>query len=114
MWNTYPIASAIRQGKTESIDNYLLTGRDEGMVSFDESVRLLLEAGKISRGGGGAERPRPDHDPAVMRPPARRLTSPVIRFRRKSSIPCKRGDYFRPPVHNKTFVGRASRARGRR
>jgi twitching motility protein PilT len=49
MWNTYPIASAIRTGKVESIDNYLLTGRNEGMVSFDESVRLLLRAGMISR-----------------------------------------------------------------
>ena len=49
LWNTYPIASAIRTGKVESIDNYLLTGRDEGMVSFDESVRQLLRAGKITR-----------------------------------------------------------------
>jgi twitching motility protein PilT len=49
MWNTYPIASAIRLGKIESIDNYLLTGRDEGMLSFDESVRQLFRAGKISR-----------------------------------------------------------------
>jgi twitching motility protein PilT len=49
MWNTYPIASAIRTGKIESIDNYLQTGRNEGMVSFDESVRVLLRAGKISR-----------------------------------------------------------------
>ena len=49
LWNTYPIASAIRQGKLESIDNYLVTCRDDGMVSFDESVRQLLRAGKISR-----------------------------------------------------------------
>jgi twitching motility protein PilT len=49
LWNTYPIASAIRQGKLESIDNYLITSRDDGMVSFDESVRQLLRAGKISR-----------------------------------------------------------------
>ena len=49
LWNTYPIAAAIRTGKVESIDNYLLTGRNEGMVSFDESVRLLLRDGKISR-----------------------------------------------------------------
>jgi twitching motility protein PilT len=49
LWNTYPIASAIRNGKLESIDNYLLTGRDEGMVCFDESIRQLLKAGKISR-----------------------------------------------------------------
>lgn len=48
LFNTYPIASAIRQGKIESIDNYLLTGRDDGMVSFDESVRQLLRAGKIT------------------------------------------------------------------
>jgi twitching motility protein PilT len=49
LWNTNPIAIAIRNNKIESIDNYLLTNRDEGMVSFDESVRLLLKAGKISR-----------------------------------------------------------------
>jgi twitching motility protein PilT len=48
LWNTYPIASAIRNGKVESIDNYLLTSRDDGMVSFDESVRQLLRAGKIT------------------------------------------------------------------
>jgi twitching motility protein PilT len=49
LWNTYPIASAIRTGKVESIDNYLLTCRDEGMLSFDESVRQLLRANKITR-----------------------------------------------------------------
>jgi twitching motility protein PilT len=46
--NTFAIASAIRTGKLESIDNYILTGRDDGMVSFDESVRQLLRADKIS------------------------------------------------------------------
>jgi twitching motility protein PilT len=49
LWNTHPIASAIRNGKLESIDNYLMTHRDDGMVSFDESVRQLLRAGKIAR-----------------------------------------------------------------
>lgn len=49
LFNTYPIASAIRTGKLESIDNYLLTSRGDGMVSMDESVRQLLRAGKISR-----------------------------------------------------------------
>jgi twitching motility protein PilT len=49
LWNTYPIASAIRTGKVESIDNYLVTSRDDGMVSFDESVRQLLRAGKNTR-----------------------------------------------------------------
>ena len=48
LWNTFPIASAIRTGKFESIDNYLITGREEGMVSFDESARQLLDSGKIS------------------------------------------------------------------
>jgi twitching motility protein PilT len=49
LWNTHPIASAIRTGKLESIDNYLITNREEGMISFDESVRRLLKAGKITR-----------------------------------------------------------------
>lgn len=48
LWNTNPIASAIRSAKLESIDNYLLTNREEGMISFDESVRRLMKAGKIS------------------------------------------------------------------
>jgi twitching motility protein PilT len=49
LWNTYPIASAIRIGKVESVDNYLLTSREDGMLSFDESVRQLLRAEKITR-----------------------------------------------------------------
>ncbi len=49
LWNTNPIASALRTGKIESIDNYLLTGRGDGMISFDESVRQLLIAEKITR-----------------------------------------------------------------
>jgi twitching motility protein PilT len=49
LWNTHPIANAIRTNKIESIDNYLLTGREDGMICFDESIRLLLRAGKISR-----------------------------------------------------------------
>ncbi len=49
MWNTLPIASAIRTNKIESIDNYIQTGRDEGMFTFDESVKQLLRAGKITR-----------------------------------------------------------------
>lgn len=47
LWNTNPIASAIRNNKLESIDNYLLTGREQGMLSFDESIRQLTAAGKI-------------------------------------------------------------------
>ena len=48
LWNTRPIAAAIRNGKVESIDNYLLTSREDGMISFDESLRQLLRAGKIT------------------------------------------------------------------
>ena len=49
LWNTNPIASALRTGKIESIDNCLLTVRKDGQVSIDESVRQLLLAGKITR-----------------------------------------------------------------
>ncbi|MBS0202501.1 MAG: PilT/PilU family type 4a pilus ATPase [Planctomycetes bacterium] len=49
LWNSPPIASAIRQGKLDSIDNYLITRRDDGLIGFDESVRQLWQAGKISR-----------------------------------------------------------------
>jgi twitching motility protein PilT len=49
LWNTHPIANAIRVGKVESIDNYLVTGRDEGMIGFDESIRQLYRAGRITR-----------------------------------------------------------------
>ncbi len=49
MFNNAPIASAIRFGKIESIDNNILTGRGEGMLTLDESIRRLLQDGKISR-----------------------------------------------------------------
>ena len=47
--NNAPIASAIRFGKLESIDNNILTGRAAGMIALDESIRRLLQAGRISR-----------------------------------------------------------------
>ncbi len=47
MYNNSPIASSIRFGKLESIDNCILTGRAEGMMTLDEAVRQLLEQGKI-------------------------------------------------------------------
>jgi twitching motility protein PilT len=49
LFNNSPIASAIRTGKDESIDRNILTSRAEGMLPFDESVRQLFVAGKISR-----------------------------------------------------------------
>ncbi|MCA9128060.1 MAG: PilT/PilU family type 4a pilus ATPase [Planctomycetales bacterium] len=48
LFNTSPMASAIRMGKLESIDTNIITGRADGMVPLDESVRQLLEAGKIT------------------------------------------------------------------
>jgi twitching motility protein PilT len=47
--NNSPMASAIRQGKIESIDNVILTSRGEGMLTLDESIRRLLKDNHISR-----------------------------------------------------------------
>lgn len=49
MWNTPAIGSAIRSGKLESIDNYILTGRSDGMISMDESIKQLYLNGLIDR-----------------------------------------------------------------
>ena len=49
MVNNNPIASAIRLGKLESIDTGIVTGRNEGMLSLDESLRRLMRAGQITR-----------------------------------------------------------------
>ena len=49
MINNNPIASAIRNGKLESIDTGIVTGRGDGMVSLDESLRRLATDGAISR-----------------------------------------------------------------
>ena len=49
LFNNAPIASAIRFGKIESIDNNILTGRAEGMLTLDESVKRLWRDGRISR-----------------------------------------------------------------
>ncbi len=49
MFTNAAIASAIRFGKLETIDNYIVTGRADGMLSLDESIKRLLHAGKITR-----------------------------------------------------------------
>ena len=49
MINNNPIASAIRLGKLESIDTGIVTGRNEGMICLDESLRRLMRDGSISR-----------------------------------------------------------------
>ena len=48
MFNTAPIGAAIRMNKLESIDNYLLTGKSDGMQTLDESIRQMYQAGRIS------------------------------------------------------------------
>ena len=47
--NTPAIGAAIRIGKLESIDNYIVTGRADGMISMDESIKRLLSNNRISR-----------------------------------------------------------------
>jgi twitching motility protein PilT len=48
LFNNAPIASAIRFGKIESIDTNIQTGRSDGMLTLDESLKRLLQAGRIS------------------------------------------------------------------
>lgn len=49
MFNTGPIASGIRTGKLQSLDNSILTGRDQGMITLDESIKRLMNEGRIER-----------------------------------------------------------------
>jgi twitching motility protein PilT len=49
LFNNSPVASAIRFGKIESIDNNILTGRADGMLTLDESIKRLLKERKITR-----------------------------------------------------------------
>ena len=49
LFNTSPVASAIRVGKLESIDNSILTGRADGMLTLNESVKRLFQSGKIDQ-----------------------------------------------------------------
>lgn len=49
MINNNPIASAIRLGKLESIDTGIVTGRADGMISLDESLRRMFKSGAITR-----------------------------------------------------------------
>ena len=49
MFNIPAIGAAIRIGKLESIDNYIVTGRAEGMISMDESIKRLLTNDRITR-----------------------------------------------------------------
>lgn len=48
MFNTSPIAIAIRHGRMDNIDNAILTGRADGMLTLNESIRRHYQAGDIS------------------------------------------------------------------
>lgn len=49
LFNTSPVAAAIRSGKMQTIDNCILTGRSDGMVPLSESIRQLLNADRIDQ-----------------------------------------------------------------
>lgn len=47
MFNTAAIGAAIRTSKLEGIDNYILTGRGEGMITMEESMKRLVSGGRV-------------------------------------------------------------------
>ena len=49
LFNNTPVAIAIRTARMESIENAIQTGRSDGMITLDESIRQHLYAGNISR-----------------------------------------------------------------
>ena len=49
MFNTNPIAAAIRMARFDSIDNAILAGRKDGMIGFDESIKRLFKDQRISK-----------------------------------------------------------------
>ena len=49
MHMTPAIRSMIRDSKSHQIDNAIAAGGSEGMVSMDQSILALYQAGKISR-----------------------------------------------------------------
>ncbi len=61
LFNNHAVASAIRQGKLESIDNAIQMGKRDGMIPLDESLRQLAQAGKISTEVARKYASDPDH-----------------------------------------------------
>lgn len=49
LYNNLAISSAIRTGRLETIDNNIKIGKNEGMLTMDDSIRKLMLEGKISR-----------------------------------------------------------------
>lgn len=48
MFGSLPVASAIRNNKIEALENCIVTGKAQGMITIDESLRLLVSAGRVS------------------------------------------------------------------
>ena len=48
LFNTLPVAAAVRQGKLESIDNNIQTGRSDGMQLLDDDIHRLWTEGRVS------------------------------------------------------------------
>jgi twitching motility protein PilT len=49
LFNNSPVASAIRSGRLDSIDNSIQTGRADGMVTLNESIKRHFQAGRITQ-----------------------------------------------------------------
>lgn len=48
MYNTHPVAAAIRTGRFDSLDNVILSGKKDGMIPLRDSIRRLREEERIS------------------------------------------------------------------
>ncbi len=49
LFNSNPISSSIRSGKLESIDNYILTGRNEGCNAWTSRSRDYCNPGELPK-----------------------------------------------------------------
>jgi twitching motility protein PilT len=48
MFNNLPVTSAIRSGNIEAIGDAILGGKADGMIALDESLRQLVQIGRIT------------------------------------------------------------------
>jgi twitching motility protein PilT len=48
LFNNSAVASAVRNGKLESVDNIIVTSRADGMLTLDESIKRRLREGLVS------------------------------------------------------------------
>ena len=64
---TTAVASQIREGRAHQIANQIQTGRNEGMVSLEQSLGALLRAGRVSVEAAMAVAPDPEGLRRAMR-----------------------------------------------